>query len=190
VEEWAGEVRVNLIRLVAIALFYGHHLLNYHVLKLPLTPDFHLAATGVAAAWTAAALALHAGLQPRWNPPWLKFATVAFDALMLTSLLVLTDGARSPLVAVLFLLVATAPLRLRRSLVWAATVLALLSFLFVCGHDRWVRGLPAEQRLPRPQQVITGIALACAGVLAGQSVRQARRFARDYADRVRPEEAA
>jgi hypothetical protein len=34
------------------------------------------------------------------------------------------------------------------------------------------------------------MSLIGAGVLAGQAVRQARRFALDYADRIRPEEEA
>jgi hypothetical protein len=30
VEAWAGEVRVNLIRLVAVGVFYGQHLVNVY----------------------------------------------------------------------------------------------------------------------------------------------------------------
>ena len=32
-EAWAGEVRVNLIRLVAVLAFYGHHLVNIFVIR-------------------------------------------------------------------------------------------------------------------------------------------------------------
>jgi hypothetical protein len=39
--------------------------------------------------------------------------------------------------------------------------------------------------VPRTQQVIFALGLLCAGLVAGQAVRQARRFARDYAERVR-----
>ncbi len=187
VEEWAGEIRVNLIRIVAIVAFYGHHLLNYYLLREDLTPAYHFSVTGISVAWSAAALALQLALTRRWNPPWLTTGAVAFDALMATSLLVLSDGPRSPLVAILFLLVATAPLRLRLRVVWTATLLAILSYAIVCGHARWMR---PEWRVPRRQQVIVAIALACGGFLAGQAVRQARRFARDYADRLRPEEPA
>ena len=44
--------------------------------------------------------------------------------------------------------------------------------------------------MPRRQQIIVALALSAAGFLAGQSVRQARRLAQDYAERVRPEEPA
>jgi hypothetical protein len=32
-ESWAGEVRINLIRLVALAIFYAHHLARVYLLK-------------------------------------------------------------------------------------------------------------------------------------------------------------
>lgn len=190
VEAWAGEVRVNLIRLVAIAALYGHHLLNRYAFRVELPPGYHAGVTAIAGAWTLAALALHVGLSRRWNPPWLKFAALAFDALMITALLVLTDGPRGPFFMLLFLLIATAPLRLDLRLVWAATLLAMLAFGFACGHDRWGRNLPPKDRLPRHQQVIVEVGLACAGLLAGQATRQARRFAREYGDRMKPEEPA
>lgn len=187
IEAWAGEVRVNLVRLVAIAAFYGHHLLQYFLLSRDLPPGYHYSVTGVAVAWTGAALVLHVALGRRWNPPALKYAALGFDALMATTLLVLSDGPRSPLLVLLFLLVLTAPLRLELRAVWTATLLAVLAYAFVCGHARWMR---PEWRVPRRQQVIFTIGLACAGLLAGQAVRQARRFARDYADRLKPDPPA
>jgi len=186
VEAWAGELRVNVIRLAAIVGFYGHHLFNVRVLKLDLPPKYTLFVTGIAAAWAAGALALHVTLAGHRALPALRYIVVGFDTLMATSLLLLSDGPRSPLVLLLFLVVATAPLRLDLRLVWAATGLALLSYLFLCGHAKWVR---PEWSVPRQQQVIILLGLALAGFLAGQAVRQARRLARDYADRVRPEEA-
>ncbi len=48
IEAWAGELRVNLLRLTAIAAFYGHHLLNVYVQRAAMPPRFHLAASGLA----------------------------------------------------------------------------------------------------------------------------------------------
>jgi hypothetical protein len=190
VEAWAGEVRVNLIRLVAIAAFYGHHLLNRYALKVELPPGYHLAVTAITAGWTLAALALHTALSRRWNPPWLRYAAVAFDAMMIASVLLVSDGPRGPFFMLLFLLIGTACLRVDLRLAWTATILAILAYGLACGHDRWVRKLPDRDRVPRQQQVIVVIGLACSGLLAGQAIRQARRFARDYADRMKPEEPA
>jgi hypothetical protein len=181
-EEWAGELRINLIRMVAIAAFYGQHLINYYFRKLAdLTPEYHLVVTGIALSWTAAALALHIGLARRRGLPYLKYAAVAWDSFMATSLLVVSDGPRSPLLVILFLIVATAALRVHLRLVWVASLLVILSYGVVCGHSRWVR---PETRVPVHHHVIFVLALGSAGLLAGQCVRQTRRFARDYAERL------
>jgi len=186
VERWAGELRINLIRLVAIAAFYGHHLFNRFVLKECFPPNYSLAVTATAAIWTLGALALHLSLTNQRVPAGLRYIAVGFDVLMITSLLMVSDGPRSTLVVLLFLVVATSTLRFDLRLVWVATALTLLSYGLVCGHAKWIK---PERQIPRRQQVIMVLSLSAAGVLAGQGVRQARRFAQDYADRVRPEDA-
>lgn len=186
-EGWAGELRVNLIRLAAIAAFYGHHLFNQAVLKQEFPPNYTLGVTAVAVAWTFGALALHLALNGLWMPSALRYVAVGIDLLLVTALLLISDGPRSPLVLLYFLVIATAPLRLDLRLVWIATLLALLSYGIVCGHATWKK---PEWRVPRRQQVMMALGIGAAGLLAGQSVRQSRRFAQDYADRVRPEDPA
>jgi hypothetical protein len=185
VEAWVGEFRVNVIRLAAIVAFTGHHLFNQYILRQSFPPNYTAAVMSIAVVWAIGALAIHAALVGRWMPSLLPAIVVGFDGLMTTCLLLLSDGPKSPLVVLLFLVIATAPLRLDLRLVWTATLLALLSYAFVCGHARWKK---PEWQVPRRQQVVVALALAAAGFLAGQSVRQSRRFAREYADRVRPEE--
>ena len=43
----------------------------------------------IAAGWTLAGLAIHTALSRRWNPPWLRIAAVAFDAIMIAIVMVL-----------------------------------------------------------------------------------------------------
>lgn len=186
-EGWAGELRVNLIRLAAIAAFYGHHLFNQVVLKQEFPPSFTAGVTAVAVAWTIGALGLHMALNQIWLPTALRYLAVCFDLVLVTALLVISDGPRSPLIILLFLVIATAPLRMDLRLVWATTLLAMLSYGILCGHAKWKR---PEWQVPRRQQIVIVLGLGAAGLLAGQSVRQARRFALDYADRVRPEDPA
>jgi len=187
-EEWAGELRVNLIRLVAITCFYAHHLVNYYVRDLPnLTSQYHLIVSGIAVAWVGAALALHTQLIRRRNPSWAKYAAVAWDAFMTTSLLIFTDGPQSIFLVLLLLIIATASLRIHLRLVWVASLLAVLSYGVVCGHSRWVR---PDWRVPVHHHVVFLMALGTAGLLAGQAVRQTRRFAQDYRDRVKIAEGA
>ncbi len=186
-EGWAGELRVNLIRLVSIAAFYGHHLFNQVVLKQEFPPRYTLAVTAVAVVWTLGALGLHFALSAVWMPVLLRYGAVFFDLVMVTTLLIVADGPRSPLVVLLFLVIATTPLRLDLRLVRTAALLSMLAYAVVCGYAKWKR---PEWQVPRRQQVMIVLALGAAGLLAGQAVRQARRLAHDDADRVRPEEAS
>ena len=184
-EAWVGEFRVNVIRLAALVAFTGHHLFNQYLLRQTFPPDYTLSVISIAVIWAVGALALHVALISRWMPALLPIAVLGFDAVMTTCLLLLSDGPKSPLVLLLFLLVGTSPLRLDLRLVWTATLLALLSYAFVCGHAKWQK---PEWQVPRRQEVVVVLALGTAGFLAGQSVRQSLRLARDYADRIRPEE--
>jgi hypothetical protein len=190
IEAWAGEIRVNLIRLVAIAALYGHHLLNVYLFRIDLPARYHQTVTAIAAGWTLAGLALHTALSRRWNPPWLRIAAVSFDATMIAALLLVSQGPRSPFLMLLFLLIGTAGLRLDLRLVWVTTILAILVYGLACGYDRWGLKLAAPDRVPRQHQVILVIGLVSAGVLIGQAVRQARRFARDFGDRLKPDQPA
>jgi hypothetical protein len=184
-ERWAGEVRVNLLRLGALAAFYAYHLVNYSVNRDDpgLTVTFHQSVTAVVLAWAGAAVLLHLALARGWWLPALPFAAVLTDAGLTACLLVLGDGPRSPLVSVYFLLIASTPLRLSRAVVVTGTLAAVVGYFLVLGHYAYIRigadayyGNPSL-RVPRPQQVILVLALVTSGLFAGQSVRQALRLA-------------
>jgi hypothetical protein len=184
-EGWAGEVRVNLVRVLALVGFYGHHLLRAYVFRADpdLTGAYHAQVTAVVVAWLAAALGLHFCLIRRWVPPGLKYAAVLWDLTLLTALLIFTpEGPRSPLVALYFVVIATAPLRLSLRLVYAATFGAVAGYLALLGEYVFFR-IGAERyyadpalRIPRAHEVMVLLALGTAGLLAGQVVRQARRL--------------
>src|SRR5947199_10874842 len=61
VEAWAGELRVNLIRLIAIVVFYGRHLIEFFLAAAdsPVRGRYHLRVTAVVIAWAAMAVVLH-----------------------------------------------------------------------------------------------------------------------------------
>src|SRR5439155_899450 len=119
-------------------------------------------------------------------PPWLKFATTAADIVLITALLTLSGGPRSPLLVLYFLVIGAAALRLSLELVYAATLGSILAYLILLGHhafytvgyDRYYDN--PELRVPRSHEVIFVLGLIVAGALAGQVVRQARRLAGGY----------
>lgn len=187
-EAWAGELRVNLIRLTGIVLFYGRHLVEY-LLAAPDAPvrgAYHLRVTWIAAAWAVAVLLVRFQLGRRVVPAWLKYATTAWDLFLVTVLCMIAGGPRSPLVVLLFLVIAMSPLRLSLRLVYATTIGAGLAYLALLAFYAWVQigyekyYATPELRIPRDEQAIYLLALLVAGLLAGQAVRQARRIAGGY----------
>lgn len=181
VERWVGEVRVNLLRIVAITAFYGWHLFNYFRHDPDLTPQIHFALTAACLSWGIGALALHAALVRRICPPSLQFGAIAVDTLMATTVLLIADGPKSPLVIAYFLVVASAALRLDLRAVWLAVLLSVAGYATLCGQAKWRR---PELTVPRRAQVTLALGLGCAGLFAGQMVRQAKRLARDYGERL------
>lgn len=193
-EAWAGEIRVNLIRLAAIVLFYGRHLIEWFLSApdAPIRGRYHLAVTGVVLLWTVLALLLHGWLSRRYFEPWMKYLAIAVDGLMITLLCILAGGPRTPLVLVYFGLIASSPLRLSIRAVYFATAVAMAGYLVLLGHYAWYQigfrryyATPGL-RIPRSEEIITLLAMLVCGLFAGQVVRQIRRI---VATQISPVEA-
>lgn len=185
-QEYEGEGRANLLRIIGVAAFYGVELINYHglnlgVLEMPpvVNQAFHLAITLLTAAWTMLALAVLACRRNGIFPTWLKFASTCGDLVLLTSALVLADGPRSPLIVGYLLIIALATLRFSLELIWFATAGAVAGYVFLLGFARWgeVPGWPQRDlSVPRYHQAIFLLALVLLGVILGQVIRRARRL--------------
>lgn len=189
-QEYEGEARANLLRLMALVAFYCIHLLNYyglHLGGLSISPGagldrrFHIAATALACCWAAIGVAVHYALQKRFFPSYLKTLSTAGDILVLTLMLLIADGPRSPLVSVYFLIVVLAGLRFSIPLVWFATGGCLASYLIIIANAFWFR---PQFRVARYHEAIVGLSMLVLGVLIGQILRAVRRMAADYAMRV------
>jgi hypothetical protein len=188
-EAYAGEVRVNFIRLLALVVFYAQHLVNVYVFKEGVTPEFHTAVTALVLAWAAVVVGLHLCLTRRWMPDWLKYASTILDLTMITALGVLARDPRSPLTVLFFLAIATAPLRLSLGLVYVATLGAIAGYgvvlgyyvYIVIGSARYYAEPSGSIRVPRATELIMVLALGTAGFLAGQVVRQMRRLVQGHA---------
>jgi len=180
-EGWAGEVRVNRIRLASLIAFYGYHLLNVYVLERDdpsLRGSYHAAVTALVLAWSFLSVLLHFCLARRWSPPALKYGATLLDTALVTALLVVSGGPKSMLVVLYFLVIASTPLRLSLRLVWTATLGTMAAWVLLLGYSKYYR--PPDERLARTAQVIFALGLGAAGLLAGQAVRQARRLVRGY----------
>ncbi|MEX2119905.1 MAG: hypothetical protein WD847_09960 [Pirellulales bacterium] len=192
-QEYEGEAKANLLRIIAIGAFYAIELLNYHGLRfgfLELERDegvdrqFHLAVTTLAVAWTLVSLGILLCLRGQIFPGWLKFVSTACDVVLLAAVLTLADGPKSPLVVGYFLIVALSGLRFNLPLVWFATLASMAGYLYVLGYAKWFADPARNLRIERYQQLIFLVALGLMGVVLGQVIRRVRRLAEDFASRV------
>jgi hypothetical protein len=201
-EAWAGEVRVNLIRAIAVVVFYGTHLLDVYVYGRDRSPEamaYHAEATAIALGWMVAIFLLHGCLTRRFVPPALKYVATCWDITMISALLGASpDGPRSPLLYLYFVVLASSALRLSLPLVYATTLGIMAAALVVLGYYVYYKvGRDAyyaddsPSRIARSSEVIFLLAVGAAGLFAGQVVRQARRLVYGYPVRVEePREAA
>lgn len=188
-QEYEGEARANVLRIVGIAVFYIVELVNYYglnlgLLQMPKVVDkpFHQAVTALAVAWTVVALAVLLCLSQRVFPAALKYISTGCDVVLLTGILTVADGPKSPIVVGYFLLIVLSTLRFNLPLVRFATIGSMAAYLFLSGYARWFAA--ADLRLPRYHQVIFLLALGLTGIVLGQVIRRVRGLARDYAARV------
>lgn len=201
-QQYHGEARANLLRIVAIALFYSLHLWNYlasqgrlpfaSVLKLSepglIDRRFHLLATLLALAWAAVAAAVLLCLRNRVFPRWISAASTGVDVLMLTCVLGIANGPRSPLTVGYLLIILLAALRFSLPLVRFAAVASAAGYLAVLGVAKWPasfgREATVDLSVPRFEQLVMLAAIGLCGVFAGQVVRQSRQVAEEYAARL------
>ncbi|MBC8870044.1 MAG: hypothetical protein H8E44_11535 [Planctomycetes bacterium] len=187
-QEYEGETRANLLRIIGIAAFYIVELANYHgvrlgVFEMPRVVEkpFHQSVTALAVAWTLMSLVILYCLSHRIFPAVLKFVSTACDVALLTAILVMADGPKSPLVVGYFLLIALSALRFNLPLIWLATAGSMAGYLVLLGNAKW---FDESVRVPRYHQIIFLLALGLSGIVLGQVIRRVRSLAKDYAARV------
>jgi hypothetical protein len=192
--EFEGESRANLLRVVGIAAFYLVELANYQGFQLggfemPKVVDqpFHQAVTAVAVAWTMLGLGVQLCLSQRIFPGALKYVSTGGDLLLMTCVLAVSNGPKSPLVVGYFLILALASLRFSLPLIWFATVGSTLGYLVLLAHAKW---FVPDHRVPRYHQAMFLLALGLTGITLGQVLRRVRKMAEDYAARREAEKDA
>lgn len=189
-QEYEGEAKANLLRIIGIGAFYTIELVNYHGLRLGwlelpkvegVGERCHQAVTALAVAWVMTSLGVFFSLRRQIFPAALKYLSTAADIVYLTAILMLADGPRSAMVVGYFLVVALAGLRFNLSLVWFSTGGSMFAYLFLLGYGRWFAAPERNLRIERYQELIFLLALALSGIVLGQTVLRVRRIAEDYA---------
>lgn len=190
-QEFEGETRANALRILSVVAFYIVELVSYRGLNLgflqipspqEITPELHRSVTLIVGGWVFLALGVHFCLHHRILPAYLKYVVSALDISLLSVILMLGTGPKSPMVAGYFVLIGLAAQRFSLPLIRATTVGCMVGYLAVCGHVLWAKKL--EYQVPRYHELLVLSALALVGIAIGQVIRRVRRFAEDFHERV------
>jgi hypothetical protein len=184
-QQYDGELRANLLRICGILTFYSIHLLNYHRwFGLPgiegASPQFDELVTSLAVAWVLTAVAVQLALARHVFPGAMKFVTTTADVWLLTLVIGVCDGPRSPLVVGYFLILASAALRFSLRLIWLSTIECLAGYLALVIYAE--RFATRDKTVPRHSEMIFLAAILIIGVTLGAVVRRVRRLAFEFAD--------
>ena len=192
-QEFAGEARANLLRIIAVGAFYTVELVNYHVIGKGGDEylAFHRSATAVAVAWTLVALGVLLCLRRQTFPPALKFVSTVLDIALLTALAMSvtgpTGGPASPLAFIYFLIIAMAALRFSLPLVWVATLGSMAGYMTLVAvadmraHGQW---FDENHAVPVVEQLMMLLALGLTGIIVGQVIRRVRAVAEEFNQRM------
>jgi hypothetical protein len=168
-ESWAGDRKANRIRLAALALFTINELVNYHVLQV-VDRRFHLGSLLIIGIWGAATLLFSIMLRQHIWPRAVSYVIVSTDVLLLTWLLLLGDGPRSPLVVLYFLVIALAGMRVDPAVCLYTAAAATVGYGAVL---EFVKRQKPELLVPPYHAVIVALSLLLMGVVMSHLVGRA-----------------
>ncbi|MFT5527704.1 MAG: hypothetical protein ACI9HK_005688 [Pirellulaceae bacterium] len=184
-QEFGGETRACLMRILAITGFYCAQLIHYMSLTVPNDPEqrFHRYVTMVAAAWAFAAVSTLLCLRKQFFPSYLPFVTTIIDLGLLTMLAALGSGPNSPLTRVYFLIIVLSAIRFNLPLIWCATIGSLAGYMSLVGlaDDTW---FDPNHAVPPIEQLVTVLALGLTGLFIGQIIRRVPQLAFEFERRM------
>ena len=178
-EERSGERKINLIRLVAIAVFFLNELFNFHVLGV-VEHRLHMRAVWLLLAWEVYAAAAwylvnRRGVYARW----MKYVSAGADALFLTLILVLVEGNNGPLVPMYYVLIIESALRYSRRAIFASAGFSAAGYAAVWYYSF---GNPRLVPISAYVAVLQILIMALVGAFAGYVVRKMRGLVLKFAN--------
>lgn len=184
-QSYEGEIRVAILRVALLTLFYTIQLVHYLGFSERTDTDilFHRQITFLAAGWLFVSLAVLVALRQRFFPPHLKFVTSLLDLLLLSTGAALGSGPASPLIGCYFLIIAMSALRFSLPLAWLTSLGAMACYWGLVGlfDASW---FDASHATPPVHQMVVLSSLAATGIATGQLVRMVRSTAENYVQRL------
>jgi hypothetical protein len=168
-EAWAADRRSNAIRLAAVGVFVINEFINYHLLKV-VDLRFHVGSLLIAGIWVLSTGLFTILLREHIWPRAISYVIVSTDVLLLTWLLLLADGPKSPLLVLYFLVIALSGTRVDPKVCLYTAGAAALGYGAVLEFTK--RQKP-EFLVPPYHAVIVALALLLMGVVMAHLVGRA-----------------
>ncbi len=178
-EEKAGEQKVNIIRLAAIAVFFADEMFNYYFLGV-VDPAIHLRTVWTLIAWEAFALAAWGHVNYKGSyARWMKYASTSVDVVFLTFIIIALEANSGPLISLYYLLIAHSALRYSRRAIFAVTGLSAAGYALVWWSSF---GNPHIAPVSTYAAGIHILAMLVMGVIVGYVVKKMRKLVLKFAD--------
>jgi hypothetical protein len=168
-ETWAGDQKANRIRLAAVGLFTINEFINYHVWHV-VDKKFHVGSLLIVGIWVAATALFSIMLREHIWPRAISYVIVSTDVLLLTWLLFLADGPKSPLVVLYFLIVALSGVRVDPMVCLYTAAASAFGYGAVL---EFVKRQKPEFLVPPHHAIIVALALLLMGVVMAHLVGRA-----------------
>ncbi|HNW43891.1 MAG TPA: adenylate/guanylate cyclase domain-containing protein [Elusimicrobiales bacterium] len=187
VEEKAGEQKINIIRVVAIAVFFIDELVNYYWLGA-VEARIHIRTVWTLAAWEALALFAwsHVNLRGHYGR-WMKYAFTGVDAIFLTFIIIALEANSGPLISLFYLLIAQSALRYSKPAIYTVTGLSAAGYAAVWWSSFGNSGIPSVSTYVAGIHIL---AMLVMGVIVGYVVKKMRGLVNKFADNLLRKELA
>jgi hypothetical protein len=188
-QQYRAEGRANLLRVLAVGVFYAIQLVYYYGLdsqERHQNEVFQQQATALAAAAILLSLAVMVCLRASLFPGWLMYASTLGDIVIVSALAAVGSGPQSPMVIAYFVILAITALRFSIPLVGCATATCMVGYLAVVAltHPGWLGNAKRSYEVPLVKQAVFLASLALCGLILGQAIRRVRAMADWYQQRV------
>jgi len=168
-EAWAADRRSNAIRLGAVGVFTVNEFINYHVLHV-VDLRFHVGSLLIVGIWVLSSILFTILLREHIWPRQISYVIMSTDVLLLTWLLLLADGPKSPLVVLYFLIIAMSGTRVDPRVCLFTAGAAAFGYGAVLQFTKLQR---PEFLVPPYHAVIVALALLLTGVVMAHLVGRA-----------------
>lgn len=176
-----GELLANHFRMSMVLILYLIELANFHGFILSkamsVTEDFHSKMGLMATGAILYSLGIAISIRNRFYPVYFKYVSTFIDIVIVSILLVLADGAKSPLLILLFLVIVVSSLRFNIDLVRFSTIVSIVAYIAIVLFQQRTR---PELAVPFYQSLITLVAFSQTGYLLILLLKQTKNLVKTF----------